>query len=124
MAGERRGFQRERDVLTFLMERGWVGARSASGPIDLIALTAGPLIWHPESGRVNELISNPPLALFVQVKSTIMPFGNFKPVERRRFLNWAGRAGADPWLAWWPSGGTLMWIPPDEWPPTPFGIDR
>jgi len=54
----------------------------------------------------------------VQVKATSGgPYERFGPVDRAALLREARAAGADAWLAWWPSKLMLpRWIAADEWP--------
>jgi Holliday junction resolvase len=96
-----RGTRREHQVRALLEADGWVCLRSAGslGPIDIVALKRGA----------------PPR--FVQVKSDkTTAYKNFAPAARRRLLELAERAGAEPWLVWWPAGGLIGWIHGDAWP--------
>jgi Holliday junction resolvase len=99
MSGERRGRERELRVADALREQGRVAYRLAWGCADVIGLRAG---HRP---------------LLVQVKSTTRAFEHFRPPERLALMHEAVAAGADCTLAWWPSGGTLHWIDPVDWPP-------
>lgn len=101
MSAGARGTSRERQVLVKLVADGWVVYRSAGShkPADLIAHRAG------ETPR------------FVQVKgSARSAFSDFPPEERSALIEEAFRAGADPWLVWWPPRGDVHWYPPDAWP--------
>lgn len=96
-----RGIQRERAVRDKLAKDDWLAFRAPAslGCADVIALRDG---------------SRPRL---IEVKSTAQgPYEHFGPAARVR-LSLAGRlAGADCFLAWWPSRGVLRWIPEAEWP--------
>jgi Holliday junction resolvase len=96
-----RGTRREHQVRALLEADGWVCLRAAGslGPIDIAALRRG----------------MPPR--FVQVKSDqTTPYKNFRPRDRHRLAETAHRAGAEPWLAWWPAGRPLVWVHADAWP--------
>lgn len=101
MSGEARGIQRERAVRDQLANDDWLAFRAPAslGVADVVAL---------KDGRRPRL---------VEVKSTAGgPYERFGPADRRR-LSLAGKlAGADCYLAWWPSRGTLRWIHETEWP--------
>lgn len=96
-----RGIERERKVRALLEADGYWTARAAGslGDADVIALRAD---VRP---------------LLVEVKSTARgPFAGFCPADRVELLAAAERAGAEPWLCWWPPRGRPNWIPADEWP--------
>lgn len=96
-----RGIQRERAVRDLLSGEDWLAFRAPAslGCADVIALRDG---------------SRPRL---IEVKSTKAgPYHSFGPQARAR-LRFAGKlAGADVFLAWWPSRGKLKWISEREWP--------
>lgn len=101
MSGSQRGIQRERVVRDWHSERDWVAFRAPAslGCADVIALREG---------------SRPRL---IEVKSTAGgPYERFGPESRARLSFAAQMAGADALLAWWPSRGTLRFIPEAEWP--------
>jgi Holliday junction resolvase len=101
MAGTR-GTRRERQVRELLEADGWIVVRAAGslGPVDLAALKRGA----------------PPR--LVQVKSDQRtPYKNFGPADRARLVELAERAGAEPWLYWWPAGLPLKQRHADDWPP-------
>ena len=96
-----RGSQRERAVRDLMTRQGWLAFRAPAslGIADVVAL---------QDGLVPQLI---------EVKSTKAgPYHSFGPEKRRALADAAKRAGADAYLAWWPSRGTLTWIPEAEWP--------
>jgi len=100
VSGERRGRSRELRVADVLRAERWVAYRLAWGQADVGALRAG---------------DRPRL---VQVKSTAGgPYERFGPAARAALLAEGEAAGADVTLAYWPKGGRLQWIGPDEWPP-------
>lgn len=95
------GHERERKLKRVMEADGWVVVRAAGslGELDLVAGKAG------EPTRA------------IEVKATARgPFAGFPPADRAALLEVAGRAGYEPWLAWWPKRGKLEWIPPDRWP--------
>jgi Holliday junction resolvase len=99
MAG--RGQQREYAVRDYLRDRDWLAFRAPAslGVADVVALKAG---------------SRP---MLVEVKSTAQgPYEHFGPADRERLRFAAELAGADAFVAWWPSRGKLVWIGSDEWP--------
>jgi Holliday junction resolvase len=99
-----RGIQRERQVRQVLEADGWWTARAAGslGDADVIALKRG---HRPQ---------------MIEVKSTAAgPFHSFGPKDRAELLEAAECAGADAFLAYWPSRGKLKFIAPTDWPPTP-----
>lgn len=96
-----RGITRERQVRRVLEAQDYWVARAAGslGDADLVALKAG---------------KRP---LLIEVKSTAAgPFHSFGPKARTDLLFAASVAGADATLAWWPSRGKLVWLPPAQWP--------
>ena len=95
-----RGIRRERQVRIEMENNDYVVIRAAGsfGPADLLGLR----------------VDRRPRA--VEVKSTIGPYDHFGPADRADMLAWCERAGASAWLAWWPKGGRLRWIPSSEWP--------
>jgi len=96
-----RGHDRERRVRRLLEDDGWWTARAAGslGDADVVALKDG------ERARL------------VEVKSSAQgPYEHFRPAARRDLLAAAAKAGAEPWLVWWPPRKTLQWIPAAEWP--------
>jgi len=96
-----RGTRREHQVRALLEADGWICLRAAGslGPIDIAALKRGV----------------PPR--FIQVKSDRgTPYKNFGPRSRRELVQVAHAAGAEPWLAWWPPRGLLVWHHSDAWP--------
>jgi Holliday junction resolvase len=96
-----RGIERERMVRRLLEADGYWTARAAGskGDADVIALKAG----------------MPPL--MVEVKSTTAgPFCDFGPADREELRAAAARAGAEPWLCWWPKRGKPTWYGPEQWP--------
>jgi hypothetical protein len=53
----------------------------------------------------------------IEVKGTVAgPYAGFLPAARVRLSLTAQQAGAEAWLAHWPAGGKLRWIPEAEWP--------
>jgi Holliday junction resolvase len=100
-----RGAARERQAGVLLEAEGWSVTRSAGSrsPHDLVACRKGDVVRY------------------VQVKSTARgPFAGFPPSERKELLAEAERAGAEPWLLWWPGDRKgPRWIGADDWPPGP-----
>jgi Holliday junction resolvase len=96
-----RGIDRERQVKRLLEQDGWWTCRAAGsfGDADLVALRDG---HRPR---------------LIEVKSTTTPYAHFRPADRLALLEAATVAGAAAELAYWPSRGTLEWIPADQWPP-------
>lgn len=97
----RRGHDRERQVVLAMRDEDWLAFRAPGslGVADVVALRAG------SRSRL------------VEVKSTAGgPYEHFGPADRERLSEAARLAGADAWLAWWPSRGKLRWIPESEWP--------
>ena len=101
MAGSRFGTRRERQVRDYLADRDWLAFRAPAslGVADVVALRAG---------------SRPRL---IECKATAQgPYEHFGPAARERLRAAAALAGADAFLAWWPSRGSLRMIPAEEWP--------
>ncbi len=98
--GSRAGHARERQVVAWLRERGWIAQRApASLGVDVIALKSG------EVPRV------------IEVKSTAGgPYERFGPADRAAASTLAEMAGAAAWLVWWPVRGEMRWIAASEWP--------
>ncbi len=97
----KRGIQRERQVVALLRDQDWLAFRAPAslGVADVVAL---------RDGSRSRLI---------EVKSTAQgPYEHFGPDARERLSLAAGMAGAEAWLAWWPSRGKLHWIAESEWP--------
>lgn len=95
-----RGIARERAVRVSLEADGWWTARAAGslGDADVIAC---------KPGRV----------LLVEVKSTARsPWHGFGQQDRRDLLAAAEKAGAEPWLCWWPPRRDPVWFAASEWP--------
>lgn len=119
----------ERAVRKHLEQQGWVvfpvtGTRLPGGRrgfhtagttvCDLIALRR--LSGRLDHDCPDDLASDGPL--LVEVKATTRsPWVAFSKAERRELLETAQRAGAEAWLAWYPPGGDLRYLPSDEWPP-------
>jgi Holliday junction resolvase len=102
MRGKAAGSQRERAVRDLLIGRDWVAFRAPAslGCADVVAMRAD---HRPR---------------LIEVKSTKGgPYERFGPKERARLSAAARVAGAEAFLAWWPSRGPLRWIPEQEWPP-------
>lgn len=108
-----RGNDRENRVAALLRAEGWVvgSMRQSLGGGDLLA------------SRVREQNPRDPIAYaaaevrLVEVKSTAGgPYERFGSVDRASMREYAERAGASAWLAWWPPRGVLEWIPSSEWP--------
>lgn len=96
-----RGHDRERKVRDLLTKQDWLSFRAPAslGIADVIAPRLG---------------SRPRL---IEVKSTAQgPYEHFGPAARARLSAAAKLAGADAYLAWWPSHGQLHWITENEWP--------
>lgn len=107
-----RGTQRERAVKAWYEERDFVAFRAPAslGFADVIAMRKGTI---SESSLLGPLAD----VHFVECKSTAGgPYEHFRPEARKRLRNAAIRAGAEAWLAWWPSRGELKFIHSDDWP--------
>lgn len=108
-----RGIQRERQVRKLLEKDGWWTARAAGslGDADVIACRAH---GHARPGSMLAEV------WLVEVKSTSAgPFHSFGPQDRAELIAAAERAGAKPWLCYWPPRSKPRWLPRDQWPPTP-----
>lgn len=95
------GTDRERKVLDKLRDQDWLCIRTpgSKGAMDIVALRDG---------------SRPRL---IQVKGDAAgPFASFGPDARERLVAEAKIGGAEPWLAWWPRRGDLMWLSQSQWP--------
>lgn len=98
-----RGIDRERRLRVGLERSGWWTSRAAGsfGEADVIALKAGEL------------------PRLIEVKSTARgPFAGFGPAKREALISAAVKAGAIPWLVWWPPHDGPHWIPVSNWPAT------
>jgi Holliday junction resolvase len=96
-----RGHDRERQVKLALENEDWIVIRAAGslGPVDLVAL---------KDGKRPRLI---------EVKSTAQgPYERFGPKDRADMLVAADMAGAAAELIWWPSRGSMLVIPSEQWP--------
>lgn len=101
MTASERGIARERKLRALLELEGWWTARAAGslGEADVVALK------HGELPRL------------IEVKSTSAgPFHSFGPAKRDALISAAVKAGAIPWLVWWPPRKPPSWIPVSEWP--------
>ena len=104
-ADQKRGIQRERDLVNFLRDHDWFAMRAPAslGVADIVALKADP------SGRCE--------ARLIEVKSTAAgPYAKFGPEARKKLRKAAELAGAQAYLCWWPKRGEPVWIPSREWP--------
>jgi Holliday junction resolvase len=107
-----RGRQRERAVAALMRSEGWIvgDMNQSKGGGDLMASRDHGILDHDVVGFVTAEVR------LVEVKSTARPFSHFLPADRRSMLEVAERAGATAWLAHWPKGGKLEWIPSERWP--------
>jgi Holliday junction resolvase len=96
----RRGRQRELDVVVLLTENDFVAYRLAHGCADVVALR------HDLQPQL------------IQVKSTAGgPYERFGPHERAALMLEAEQAGAAAVLAWWPPRQAVpRWIDSADWP--------
>lgn len=103
MSAASRGHARERKLRELLDAEGWWTCRAAGslGDADIVALRQG------ELPRI------------IEVKANVAggPFMNFRGPEREALIEAAVRAGAIPWLVYWPSRKPPRWISAAEWPP-------
>jgi hypothetical protein len=103
-----RGLGRERRVASLLREAGYLVAslRHFKGAGDLLAIAPYERAFWP----------NP---LIIEVKGTTeAPWrSTFGPADRHAMIE-AGKAyGAEPLLAWWPTGlGGPIFLTPEDWP--------
>lgn len=84
-----------------LDREGWWTCRAAGsfGAADIVAL---------KQGHVPKMI---------EVKSTARgPFAGFGPAKRDELISAAAKAGAVPWLLWWPPRDGPHWVPVSNWP--------
>ncbi len=105
-----RGIDRERAVRKLLEADGWLAFRAPAslGCADVIAMRRSD--WWTE----NQHESNVRL---IEVKSTARgPYEHFGPAARQRLRDAAELAGADAYLAHWPSRGRLVWYHESGWP--------
>lgn len=108
-----RGIQRERQVRRLLEEDGWWTARAAGslGDADVIACRRD--VAFQVDGKARTV----PEVWLIEVKSTKAgPFHSFGPKDRAELVSAAERAGATPYLVWWPPHGKPQWIPQSQWP--------
>lgn len=101
MSGQKRGIQRERDVVNMFRDEDWFAIRSPAslGEVDVICLRAG------RTPR------------FIEVKSTAGgPYERFGPGAREGLKFAARLAGASAWLCWWPPNAKPIFIPESDWP--------
>lgn len=104
-ADQKRGIQRERDLVNFLRDRDWFAMRAPAslGVADIVALRAD------RSGRCE--------ARLIEVKSTAAgPYAKFGPESRRKLRQTAEMAGAQAYLCWWPKRKDPVWIHSSDWP--------
>jgi Holliday junction resolvase len=98
-----RGIQRERDLRRLLEAEGWWTCRAAGsfGDADVVAL---------KQGEIPRMI---------ECKSTARgPFAHFGPADRDELISAAAKAGAIPWLVWWPPRRKPVWLHVSDWPAT------
>ena len=104
-ADQRRGIQRERDLVNYLRDHDWFAMRAPAslGVADIVALR------RDRAGRCE--------ARLIEVKSTKAgPYAKFGPAARQKLAGAAYLSGAQAYLAWWPKHGELVWIPAKDWP--------
>jgi len=113
-AKSQRGRDRETDVRDALEHAGWKAFRTASGPVDVVALcTEG--ATHPVYGTPHFGPFWSPL--LIQVKSTRKsPYERFGPSDRQDLISTAKSIRAEAWLVWWPPAKKPQWIAVHEWP--------
>ena len=105
----RKGADAERDLRDDLERRGSVCIRAAGSK----GKSGADLVELRPAGRPPRLI---------QCKKTKTMWSGFGPAERYKLLQAAAQVGAEAILAWTPPGTTkVVWVPPDCWPPTPYG---
>lgn len=101
----RRGHQRERDWVLRLREIGW-WAQRAPGSLGIDVIASSPSLEH--DGAVLH---------FYEVKSDVgSPWTHFGPADRRALFLQAERAGAVPFVVWWPPRAQPKVIPVEDWP--------
>ncbi len=106
-----RGIDRERAVRKLLEADGWLAFRAPAslGCADVIAMRRHALA-DQEGAQVSEV-------RLVECKSTARgPYEHFGPTARQRLRDAAELAGADAYLAHWPSRGRLVWYHESGWP--------
>lgn len=105
MSTRNTGIARERKLRQRLELDGWWTCRAAGslGDADVIALKQG------ETPRLIEIKS-----------SERGPFHSFGPADRLALIVAAEKAGAVPWLVWWPCRKQPRWLPASEWPRPPL----
>lgn len=109
---KRRGTDRERAVKAWYEDKGFVAFRAPAslGFADVIAMRRGALTEGELGGPLSDVH-------FVECKSTAAgPYEHFRPAARERLREAAEKAGAEAWLAHWPSRGDLRFIHSDDWP--------
>ena len=93
-----------------LREQGWWAIRSpaSKGEVDVVAIRTIPYANVDDYAiRVH----------FYEVKSTAAgPYSHFLPADREALKAEAKKAGADPWLCWWPPRKKPEFIPASDWP--------
>jgi len=115
--GKAAGIARERRLLAWYRERGWIAFRTPAslGVCDVVALKGkltnhGTTLAHPEP----QLYA---LAHFIEVKSTSGgPYEHFRKEQREALKKAAAKAGAQALLAHWPPRGKLRFIASSDWP--------
>jgi hypothetical protein len=110
----RYGNAREVKVAQEMERDGWlVGSRRHMGGAgDLLAVSYDetPSMFHDGGPTGHEV-------RLIEVKGNGgSPYMNFRAEDRRAMIKTAREVGAEPWLAWWPPGGELQWIPAADWP--------
>lgn len=102
---KRRGTDRERAVKTWYEDKGFIAFRAPAslGFADVVAMRSTGEGWSEVH--------------LVECKSTAAgPYEHFRPANRERLKEAAEQAGAEAWLAWWPSRGELKFIHSGNWP--------
>lgn len=105
----RYGNAREVKVAQEMERDGWlVGSRRHMGGAgDLLAVKVWRQKYVPDEHEVR----------LIEVKGNSGgPYMNFRVEDREAMIETAREVGAEPWLAWWPPGGELQWIPAADWP--------
>lgn len=109
----RYGNAREVKVAQWLEAHGYVtgSRRHTGGAGDVLAVKG---IATPQ---VAERILGFTKTLLIEVKGNGgSPYMNFRAGDRAVMRETADRIMAAAWLAWWPPGGELRWIPAADWP--------